>query len=160
MKGTFDEEQLDEKDGDIIDDEVVKEEDECNIDESITEDIKQETYNEEDQNELLKCEMSMQQQVMQQLTDTHYHNPLFVQCREISLYWRLTLRRSLLQMQRIPVNQLHGLEETHSESLLPRSLSTQKKHLEIRKKNFLLTVTAWPADYKYIRYIHIMYTIK
>ena len=27
-----------------------------------------------------------------------------------------------------------GLEETHSESLLPRSLSTQKKHLEIRKK--------------------------
>jgi hypothetical protein len=110
LKGTFDEEQLDEKDGDIIDDEVVKEEDECNIDESITEDIKQETYNEEDQNELLKCEMSMQQQVMQQLTDTHYHNPLFVQCREISLYWRLTLRRSLLQMQRIPVNQL-GLKK-------------------------------------------------
>ena len=27
-----------------------------------------------------------------------------------------------------------GLEETHSESLLPRSLSTQKKHLEMRKK--------------------------
>ena len=27
-----------------------------------------------------------------------------------------------------------GLEETHSESLLPRSLSTQKKHLEICKK--------------------------
>ena len=27
-----------------------------------------------------------------------------------------------------------GLEEMHSESLLPRSLSTQKKHLEIRKK--------------------------
>ena len=28
----------------------------------------------------------------------------------------------------------HGLEETHLESLLSRSLSTQKKHLEIRKK--------------------------
>ena len=27
-----------------------------------------------------------------------------------------------------------GLEETHSESLLPTFLSTQKKHLEIRKK--------------------------
>ena len=47
LKGTIDEEQLDEKDGDIIDDEVVKEEEECNIDEPSTEDIKQETYNEE-----------------------------------------------------------------------------------------------------------------
>ena len=109
LKGTFDE-QLDEKDGDIIDDEVVKEEEECNIDESSTEDIKQETYNEEDKNELLMCEMSMQQQVMQQLTDTHNHNHLLVQFREMSLYWRLTLRRSLLQMQRIPVNQL-GLKK-------------------------------------------------
>ena len=92
------------------DDEVVKEEVECNIDESSAEDLKQETYNEEDKNELLKCEMSMQQQVMQQLTDPHNHNPLFVQFREMSLHWQLTLGRSLLQMQRIPVNQL-GLKK-------------------------------------------------
>ena len=31
-------------------------------------------------------------------------------------------------------NEPIGFEETHLESLLPRSLSTQKKHLEIRKK--------------------------
>ena len=60
LKGRIDEEQLDEKDGDINDDEVVKEEKEFNSDESSTEDIKQETSNEKDKNEVLKCEMSMQ----------------------------------------------------------------------------------------------------
>ena len=62
LKGTIDEEQLDD---DTTDDEVVKEEKECNSDESSTEDIKQETYSEVDKNELLKFEMSMQQQVRQ-----------------------------------------------------------------------------------------------
>ena len=101
MKGTIDEEQLDEKDGDITDDEVVKEEKECYSDESTTEE--QETCNEEDKNELLKFEMSIQQQVRQQLTDLHNHNLRFVQFREMALCWRtlqLTLRRSLLKMQR------------------------------------------------------------
>ena len=103
LKGTIDEEQLDEKDDDITDDEVVKEEKECNSDESSTEDIKQETYNEEGKNELLKFEMSMQQQVKQQLTDPHNHNLLFVQFGKCHCM-QLTLRRSLLKMQRIAVN--------------------------------------------------------
>ena len=109
LKGRIDEEQLDEKDGDINDDEVVKEEKEFNSDESSTEDIKQETSNEEDKNEVLKCEMSMQQQVRQQLTDPDNHNLLFVRFRKMALHWRtlqLTLRRILLKMQRIAVNQL------------------------------------------------------
>ena len=97
----------------MTDDEVVKEEKECNSDESSTEDIEQETYNEEDKNELLNFEVSMQQPVRQQLTDPHNHNLRFVQFWEMSLYWgtlQLTLRRSLLRMQRIAVNQL-GLKK-------------------------------------------------
>ena len=136
LKGTIDEEQLDEKDDDITDDEVVKEEKECNSDESSTEDIKQETYNEEGKNELLKFEMSMQQQVKQQLTDPHNHNLLFVQFREMSLYAANTQEE--LAEDAEDSREPTGLEETHSESLFPRSLPTQKKHLEIHIRKQML----------------------
>ena len=105
------------KDGDITDDEVVKEEKECNSDESSTEDIKQETYNEEDKNELLKCEMSMQQQGNGTVLADIAANT-----------------QEELAEDAEDSSEPTGLEQTHSQSLLPRSLSTQKKHLEIRKK--------------------------
>ena len=69
LQSVIDEEQLDEKDAVMYktDDEVVKEEKEYNGDEPSfmvsTEDLKQETYNEEDKNEVLQCEISMQQQL-------------------------------------------------------------------------------------------------
>ena len=39
------------------------------------------------------------------------------------------------------------LEEKHSESLLPRSLSTQKKHLETRKKAYLKAIEKMGQKY-------------
>eukprot|EP00731_Ephydatia_muelleri_P011759 Em0006g653a len=101
-------------DGDMTDDEVVKEEKECNSDESSTEDIEQETYNEEDKNELLNFEVSMQQR------------------GNVTVLGNIAANtQEELAEDAEDSSEPIGLEETHSESLLPRSLSTQKKHLEI-----------------------------
>ncbi|KAL5497573.1 hypothetical protein EMCRGX_G014069 [Ephydatia muelleri] len=135
----IDEEQLDEKDAAMYkaDDEVVMEEKECNGDEpsSIvsTEDLKQ--TNEGEKNELLKCEISMQLQARQQLSYPHNNKTIYCTFQgngtvleDIAAYTQEELAEDV-ENSSDPT----GLEETHSESLLPTFLSTQKKHLEIRR---------------------------
>ena len=91
-----------------------------------TEDLK---HNEEDKNELLKCEISMQLQIRQQLSYSHVKKSIYCTFQGNGTVLEDIAANTQEELAEDTVTQL-GLKK-HIQS---HSLSTQKKNLEIRKK--------------------------